>query len=432
MDIILDTNIVLHFRRIDELDWCDLAKVSSCSIVVTPVLMRELERNKVQNPNTRLRERARGAILWIGGLLGNEDPIQLRDGVTLVFAENEPLIDFAEHQLSRDIADDHLIASALDWGRRSGNQIAIATEDTGLALKLRSRPIQRLMPAEEWRLPDAVDAERAEIRELKRELERERNRRPKLVAQFVGGGTKISVSPEPLEAPPTLDCIRAELLPMTFDEYTSADDRTEPGVRIYSREPVVQYNRELEVFFNEYAAYLARYEAWMELESRTIELGIVLGNVGTSPASNIDIKLSFPINVEIMAADDGTDEPAEPVPPSKPHPHSRAISMVRMTAPRVPSATANLPREGQADISWDKLHADYFVGALKHDCANELEPLLVRFADATAMKPFAIQVTITCNETDRVTDELIVLPCRELETMPSESQAIIAPTPGAK
>jgi hypothetical protein len=220
------------------------------------------------------------------------------------------------------------------------------------------------------------------------------------------------VSPEPLELPPTLDSIRAEFPPMTFDEYTSADDRTELGVRIYSRDPVDQYNRELEVFFTEFAAYLARYETWMEQESRTIELGFVLGNVGASPASNIDIKLSFPINVEIMAVDDGTDEPAEPVPPSKPHPRSRAISMVRAAALGMPLAKANLPHEGQADISRDKVHADYSVRVLKHDCAFELEPLLVRFADAAAMKPFAIQVTITCNETDRVVDKLIVLPSR--------------------
>jgi len=409
MDIILDTNIVLHFRRIDELDWCDLAKVSSCSIVVTPVLMRELELNKFQNPNARLRERAKGAVLWIGKLLGNEDPIQLREGVRLVFDEHEPLIDFAQHQLSRNMPDDHLIASALDWGRRSGNKIAIATDDTGLALKLRSRPIQCLSPAEEWRLPDAIDAERAEIRDLKRELERERNRRPKLVVQFDGGGTKISVSPEPLESPPTLDSVRAQLPPMTFDEYTRADDRTELGVRSYSRDPVDQYNRELEVFFTEYAAYLGRYETWAEREKRTIELGFVLGNVGASPASNIDIKLSFPINVEIMAVDAGPDEPAEPEPPSRPHPRSRAISMVRMAALGVPLTAVNIPREGQPEISRDKVHADYSVRALKHDCAFELEPLLVRFADTAAMKPFSIQVTITCNETDRVADKLTVL-----------------------
>jgi hypothetical protein len=86
--------------------------------------------------------------------------------------------------------------------------------------------------------------------------------------------------------------------------------------------------------------------------------------------------------------------------------------MVRAAALGMPLAKANLPHEGQADISRDKVHADYSVRVLKHDCAFELEPLLVRFADAAAMKPFAIQVTITCNETDRVVDKLIVLPSR--------------------
>jgi hypothetical protein len=379
-------------------------------VILTPVLLRELERNKVHNPNARLRERARASILWIADRLNDEDPISLRNGVTLVFNEQEPLIDYAEHRLSRDIADDHLIASAIDWQKRSGHQVVIATDDTALALILRSRSIGRLSPPDEWRLPDAVDAERAEVHELKRELERERNRRPQLVVQFAGGGNKSSISPEQIEFPRPISSIRESHAPMTFDEYMRSDKRTAPGAYTYSRDPIDNYNKEIEEFFNDYENYILRYENWIETEARTIEIALVLGNIGSSPASNIDIRLSFPSHIEIMAADDGPEAPDEPEPPSKPRP-GRHLERMTQVFPLVQSyAEPNIKYDGQAEISHNSVYAEYFVRELKHDCAFNLDSVLARFADIASMKPFTIQVEITCNETKRVVDKLVVCP----------------------
>lgn len=255
MDIFIDTNLVLHFRRVDELDWCGLVGVKPCSIVITPILMRELERNKVHNPNAKLRQRAKDMISWLADRMRQDEPITLRDGVTLIFDDQEPLIDFAAHRLSREIADDHLIASSLAWAQRVAREVAIASDDGGIALKLRSRPIRALAPDPGWRLPDAVDDERAELRQIKRELARERNRRPALEVQFEGGGKKTLVSPDSLDAPPSVEAMRIELPLMAFDEYMAADERREPGPRVYERTPVDRYNEELKDFFGDYEAF---------------------------------------------------------------------------------------------------------------------------------------------------------------------------------
>jgi hypothetical protein len=410
VDIIIDTNLLLHFRRPDEIDWCALAGEKSCAIVITPVLMRELERNKVHNSNRRLRERARDAIAWIAQCLGEADPVHLREGVTLVFDEQEPLLDFAENRLSREIADDHLIASALDWAARTGHPVAMATDDSGLALKLRNRPICRIVPDDAARLGDAVDLERAEMRDLRRELEREKNRRPRLELQFGGGGTKTSVEPDEIEPPSSIEQIRAECPAMTFNEYIALDDRTTPGVRTYSKEPVDEYNEALNVYYVDYEDYLARFAAWAEVEARTVAIDLVLANLGSSPASNIDIQLSFPKYVEIFSEEGTGDEPDGPAPPEKPHPNRRTIRMGRavpLAGPRPLSA----PRaEGEPEISSDRRNAEYFVSVVKHDCAFELEPLFLRFASCDAMKPVPIEAVITCNEADRVINRLLVFP----------------------
>jgi hypothetical protein len=410
MDIFIDTNLVLHFRRVEELDWCGLAGVAPCFIVITPVLMRELERNKVHNPNAKLRQRAKDVISWLADRMKEDDPITLRDGVTLIFDDQEPLIDFAEHRLSREIADDHLIASALAWAQRMARDVAIASDDGGIALKLRSRPIRALAPDPGWRLPDAVDEERAKLSQMKRELARERNRRPALEVQFEGGGKKISVSPDSVDMPPSVEAMRIELPLMSFDEYMAADERREPGPRVYERTPVDRYNEELQGFFSDYEAFLLKHAVWAAAEDRTIELAFVLANTGSSPANNIDVMLAFPKHVEILAAEDAPDAPTEPDPPVKPHPNRRVATMGRAIALGPSYQPVHVPLEGEPQISRDKRHAEYFVRILKHDCAFELEPVLVRFAAQREMKPFEIEVSMTCNESDKRHEKLVVIP----------------------
>jgi hypothetical protein len=45
----LDTNTVLHFKRPDLVDWNALLDSTTTFIVVTPVLVRELEHQKIHN-----------------------------------------------------------------------------------------------------------------------------------------------------------------------------------------------------------------------------------------------------------------------------------------------------------------------------------------------------------------------------------------------
>ena len=221
------------------------------------------------------------------------------------------------------------------------------------------------------------------------------------------------MGPEPVEAPRSLEEMRAAFKPMTLDEYMAADKNRELGrPRIYRSDPVDEYNRALETFFEEYARYLARHAGWTEQEARTIELAFSLANLGSAPASNIDIRLNFPNHVEVLAAADGPEEPDEPEPPQKPRPNSRPVQIPRAIPLGMP-VQALEHNEGEPRILRDGRSVDYFFRALKHDCASHLEPVLVRFSSREQMKPFEIEVSTTCDESDRVADRLVVYPTAE-------------------
>lgn len=109
-----------------------------CVLHIAPVLLRELEEQKVYNKSERLRERANAVVKWFAELADRPDPIELRPRVELVFIEHEPLVDFAGNRLSERTADDLLIASATyvaanpQKGQKSGLGVGASAKATNV------------------------------------------------------------------------------------------------------------------------------------------------------------------------------------------------------------------------------------------------------------------------------------------------------------
>ena len=123
--VILDTNVVLHFKRANEIDWCALTGSREAVLIITPVFLRELEEEKVHNKLARLRERAAGTIRWLEQLLTADNNVKsIRKNVTLSASPYEPTLNFLEHRLSERIADDQLIANAIEI-RNQGKRVFV-------------------------------------------------------------------------------------------------------------------------------------------------------------------------------------------------------------------------------------------------------------------------------------------------------------------
>ena len=190
--VLIDTNAPLHFRRIDEIDWRQLADVSEVIIVIVPVLLRELEKHKVTNSSRKIRVRADKIVKWLGKF-NFSSKNSIREGVFLRFIAHEPKIDFASHSLSHDIADDHLIASALDYRLQHNldQPVFIAAGDIGLRVKagaiegieILELPDELHLPSE----PDKLEAENAKLRQRVAALEA---RIPQLSVAFEAGESK--------------------------------------------------------------------------------------------------------------------------------------------------------------------------------------------------------------------------------------------------
>lgn len=325
--ILIDTNLVLHFRAIDQIDWPSIAGCLSCTLVVAPILLRELEQQKIFNKSATLRARAAKAIDFLVAKMAEADPIVLRENVTLAFLDHEPAIDFAANRLVREVQDDHYIASALDYAAANGIATFIASSDGGMALKLRSRPVKVLRLPETYRLPAELDAEQKELREARLQIARMQAQKPSLQVRFADGSTHRAIRNAAALAHglAPVSQIRAEhpLLPMPDDPGRSFNgDLASIGnlqglYGLGSASGIERHNALLTHYYADYEAYLGEMDAWLERLRLSAEIQLELANDGSATATNIDVTLRFPSSVSVLRQRDWPRQPKAPKPPER-------------------------------------------------------------------------------------------------------------------
>jgi len=57
-----DTNVFLHCRPLNEIDWPTLVHASTVEIKIAPVVTSELEQQKTFSPSRKLRDRADSSL----------------------------------------------------------------------------------------------------------------------------------------------------------------------------------------------------------------------------------------------------------------------------------------------------------------------------------------------------------------------------------
>lgn len=319
-NVIVDANIALHYRRMDEVDWPGLVGCDECNVVIVPALMAELERKKATGSSPTIRKRAAKAIDFLVGKMDEVDPITLRPNCTLVFRYHEPLIDFAASLLSPEVDDDRYIASALEIAGETGADTFIASGDGGLKLKLRSRPLKALALPESLKLPEEVDPETKQLRQAKQELEQLKASRPKPRLAFVGQEDKLTIA-IPDRIIPNVSTVGEIMAAFPQEETPKPDPRSflsnTSGFDIsqlssLSASLVERRNESRRRYYEEYQQYLNELDIWLERLCRIEQIQFSIWNDGLAAATNIKITVVAPEGTIWIDSSDLPDKPKEP------------------------------------------------------------------------------------------------------------------------
>ena len=51
--IFLDSNILIHFQSIEQINWLKITNCKQCNILIAPIVIDELESKKISNKNNQ-------------------------------------------------------------------------------------------------------------------------------------------------------------------------------------------------------------------------------------------------------------------------------------------------------------------------------------------------------------------------------------------
>jgi rRNA-processing protein FCF1 len=321
--VVVDTNLFLHYKRPDQLNWKALQS-ANVELVIMAVVIRELEKVKNFGSSSRLKTRAADSITWLSKLMDKGFEVELRTGLRLKFQTTEPIINFADHSLIRELQDDVLIAGLINLTKTTPGRPVLATADLGVKSKARQRDFEVFAPLETDRLPEEPDFRDKELLELRKENLQLKNRQPRLKIAFANRTTRLDVLPStahPRPAPLTLDAIKQQY-PL-LEKGTSIIDggALQQLVNVLNVIPESRrgsYNEKLHKFYYDHAKYLDRVEKLQTMAECRVELQFLLVNEGTAPATDIDVVLTFPEGAFVFKDLKLMHEPKPPVPPEKP------------------------------------------------------------------------------------------------------------------
>jgi hypothetical protein len=413
----IDTNTFLHYPQPDKLDWCGLLGADRVTLLVAPVVVRELEKLK-DTPGSRLsRERAASAVHWLARIIGKE-PREIRTGVFVRLQAHDPQINFNEFRLSEAVNDDWLIATVLEFLQNEKVQpVLLVTDDIGLRIKSEAHGISNRQLPDSLKLPQEAEPAEKRVKELEEDLRRLQDTRPRLRLQFKDGKDYFRVR---LPDPPVLSGAQVreklEMLRIKHPKLLATNF-------LLSVDGLAQYNSQLEEYYRAYEKYLAESALFESLKCGTVKLEMILRNSGGAPAMDIDVFMHFP-DIPSLYDDEGLRKalvaPREPRAPMTPR--ERLATVPQLAAEAIESIAAVRPYRTARSAtsapnvgSWSIKRKNGYdvtthVERVKHYLRVPLRPLFVVFPSSQEAKSFGVDYAlIAANSPERTEGTLHVV-----------------------
>ncbi len=314
MNIIVDTNVLLHFD-FEGADWAEVAGCQVEAVRMTWVNLEELDELKDAHPNARRRDRARRILGLIEKIQSSGSPIKLSDGTLLEFCSLQPQADFEALNLSRSNPDHRLVAIGLRL-QESAHAVGLVTHDVTPRIAAGLVGIRAWDMPSRYSLPASQDPQVHEIRRLKAELEKERARRPDLHVDFGEGPIlEIEWPRQALRFPDSLIRGVATSIEAKYPDPSKRFKNFDPALI-----PPEARDEERRI-----STYLAAVGTWLNSLNQYLQSTVHLQplrfrvrNDGTAPASDVSLRVSFPVGVQVHTLATVNGPPKPPAPPGDP------------------------------------------------------------------------------------------------------------------
>lgn len=318
--LFLDTNVFLHYKDFEQIDWKSMVG-DDVTICVAQVVLGEIDKHKDQSRG-KIQKRAkkissRFSEIFLRGVTPQID---------VEVIDNPPSSAFIDEQYHKDINDDWIILSALHSNHYDAD-IMITSGDNGILLKAKNHGLGYYLMPDNLLLTEEPSDEEKEIRQLKQQLARYENRRPEPKIEFEDETDLLTI------VKPTFVDIEKELkvyegLLRSSHTYQSITDN-EPcsnmgflghqtlNLTYSTPSQRKEYNMELDEYFKKKIMLKQVQLIKQSLEQHFFKLKFWLSNIGTAALGDTMIFIKFPENIAIYTQESKVnvkcEDPAEPI-----------------------------------------------------------------------------------------------------------------------
>jgi hypothetical protein len=259
----IDTNVILHYRPIAEIDWCKVCGEKDITIMMCMPVIDELDRKKF---DARLGQRAKERIQE----LQQQTAIPVRPNVGFKIY----------HDPSEDaVADDASIAKLVAAYRdREHADVVVITEDWGMKTRCSALGVRTVTPPKEQRLADDETDDKKQIKKLQRELLEIKNKQPKVDLSFVPSSevTQALTRPQLPGVAEQIEKLTRSIDPHGYNAPTG---------------------NQRQMYMDAVAKWLKNDHIIADESARTISLKIAVKNSGNAPANGVTVTIKFPDDV---------------------------------------------------------------------------------------------------------------------------------------
>lgn len=300
--LFLDTNSFIEFQPFESINWYEVCGKKDYTIVISPIVIREINKHK-DNSRGKKRDRARKARKRITEIA--RDTVSSR--LKVEFCKDPSKAAFENPQFNKEIADDWLIFSALEYNAKIDDKL-IVTNDTGIYLIAKEFGIETVEIPEKYLAPSDPTDEEIKIKELQKRIAEYEETLPHVVVSFNGGRASLDLSK--IEVPnfegrieKYAEELRGEY-PYKHKEVHNPYNLLQMPDILHSEKDYENYNALIEPYIENEPHNMVLRDLAEFINSSVIPISFELNNEGKSPSGFICVRLKFSNNATLLTYED--------------------------------------------------------------------------------------------------------------------------------
>ena len=328
MKIAVDTNIILHGKWLEDLPWKDILGEIPNEILIPNKVLQEFDEKKY---DPKHHERAKKRSKSLHNLITQKTKSKINISYKILKI-NVLQIDF-EPGLNPKSSDDWIINEIVKHEKETGKKVTLLTSDLSLSLRSDSFFKTILLDSKYQLKPN--DSKDQEIKKLKSEIEKLKNRMPNLHVCFEDKESQKTMSfnyKKKLDTVEKIKKYKDELIEQCPylnhpNNYHYTDKLSEKLNKLAlslfpppSKTEFKRYNKERKIYIGQIDTHIKKMKSYDENHHRSFEFKLFVNNIGTCSASSVSVKLHFPSGFKLIDLDCNEIDEIErlPTPPSIP------------------------------------------------------------------------------------------------------------------